>query len=193
MRRLALILALAASGAGGGSAWAQSALEAPGFSAPILTIDQNQLFAGSMFGKAALARLEAGEDALLAENLRIEQGLEEEERALTEQRATLPAAEFRALADAFDVKVEGVRAAQRTKYTDLTAAYEADQQRFIDVALPTIGRVMQERGALVVVDKQIIVASLKQIDVTDIVIARLDADIGDGSATTPPDPAPPQP
>jgi Skp family chaperone for outer membrane proteins len=184
MRRLAALLVVVVLAAAT-PALAQTATADGPVQAPILTIDQNRLFAETMFGKAALARLKAGEEALLAENLRIEQGLEQEERALTEQRALLPAAEFRTLADAFDVKVEGVRAAQRTKYTDLTAAYDADRQRFIEAALPTIGRLMQERGALVVMDKQTIVVSLKQIDVTDIVIARLDADIGDGTTTAP--------
>jgi hypothetical protein len=41
----------------------------------------------------------------------------------------------------------------------------------------------------VVMDKQTVVVSLKQVDVTDTVIARLDAAIGDGS-TPPPDPPP---
>jgi Skp family chaperone for outer membrane proteins len=196
MLRLALSLALALAIGWTGAAAAQTPTEPEPFAAPILTIDQNRLFAETEFGKAALARLKAGEDALLAENLRIEQGLEAEERALTEQRAILPAAEFRALAEAFDVKVEAVRAAQRTKYTDLTAAHEADQRRFIEVALPTIGQIMQERGAVVVVDKQTVVVSLKQVDVTDIVISRLDAAIGDGStpiAPPPPDLAAPDP
>lgn len=185
MRWLALLLALLL---GGGTANAQSGTEAPSFSSPILTIDQERLFADSMFGKAALERLKAGEEALLAENLRIEGGLEAEERDLTERRTTLPATEFRALADAFDVKVEGVRAAQRAKSTDLTTSFEADRRRFIEVALPTIGQLMQELGAVVVMDKQTVVVSLKQVDVTDVVIARLDAAIGDGTTAIAPSP-----
>jgi Skp family chaperone for outer membrane proteins len=169
---------------------AQTATEAPSFQSPILTIDQERMFAESMFGKASLARLKEGEEALLAENLRIEGGLEQEERDLTARRATLPPEEFRALADAFDVKVEGVRSAQRAKYTALTAAQEADRRRFIEVALPTIGQLMQELGAAVVMDKQAVVVSLKQVDVTDTVIARLDAAIGDGSGAAPPEPQP---
>lgn len=174
----------------------------PSFLSPILTIDQEKLFAESMFGSAALVRLQQGKEALVAENLRIEGGLEVEERDLTARRATLPAAEFRALADAFDAKVEGVRAAQQTKYTDLTASHEEDRRRFFAAALPTIGGLMQELGAVVVMDKQTVVVSLRQVDVTDVVIARLDADIGDGSAVprapvtppvTPPAPAVVQP
>jgi Skp family chaperone for outer membrane proteins len=159
---------------------AQAPAQAQGV--PILTIDQERLFAESLFGRAALARLKASEDALVAENLRIEAALEVEERDLTARRAVLPAAEFRALADAFDAKVEGVRAAQRAKYTDLTAAHEADKRVFLQAAVPIIGQLMQEQGAVAVMDKATIFLSLQRIEITDLAIVRLDAAIGDGTA-----------
>jgi Skp family chaperone for outer membrane proteins len=190
MWRRALILALLQVALCLSPGMAQQVTATPDFKSPILTIDQTRLFTETLFGKAALARLKAGEDALLAENLEIETALEEEERSLTEQRAVLPAAEFRALADAFDTKVEGLRAAQRAKYTDLTAQLEADRQRFGDAALPTIGALMQELGAIVVVDEQSVVVSLRQVDVTTLVISRLNAAIGDGSTMPAPVPTP---
>jgi Skp family chaperone for outer membrane proteins len=171
---------------------AQSASDAPVAGTPVITIDQERLFAESQFGKASLARLAADEQALVAENLKIEGALETEERALTEQRQTLPAPDFRSLADAFDVKVEGVRSAQRAKYTALTAAHEADQRRFLQVAVPVIGQLMQDMGAVVVMDKQTIFLSLQRIDMTDVAITRVDAAIGDGS-TLPPEDAPVDP
>jgi Skp family chaperone for outer membrane proteins len=185
MRWLALILVLALWVGLPGSAVTQTADEAPTFSAPILIIDQNRLFAETMFGRASLARLKAGEDALLAENLRIEQGLEAEERTLTEQRAVLPPEEFRALADAFDVKVEGVRAAQRAKYVDLTTQHDDDKVRFLDAARPIIGQLMQERGAVAVMDETAVMIFLQRIEITDIAVARINEAIGDGVAPQP--------
>ncbi|MGL4320000.1 MAG: OmpH family outer membrane protein [Paracoccaceae bacterium] len=148
---------------------------------PILVFDQQRLFSESQFGLAALARRKANEDALIAENLRIEQGLEAEERDLTTRRATLPADEFRALADAFDTKVEGVRAAQRAKYDAITGEFENDQRAFFGAAVPVIRTLMREAGAVVVVDKNAIFMSLERIDVTDTAIQRLDATIGNGT------------
>ncbi|MFM2389052.1 MAG: hypothetical protein RLZZ437_607 [Pseudomonadota bacterium] len=148
---------------------------------PILVFDQQRLFAESRFGLAALARRKANEDALIAENLRIEQGLEAEERELTTRRATLPSAEFRALADAFDIKVEGVRAAQRAKYDAIIGEFENDQRAFFGAAVPVIRTLMREAGALVVVDKNAIFMSLERIDVTDMAIQRLNATVGDGT------------
>jgi Skp family chaperone for outer membrane proteins len=184
MRRRALLLALLLGSGAVPPAFAQTEPVPPPQPVPILTIDQDRLFAESQFGMAALARLKAGEDALVAENLRIEAGLEAEERDLTARRATLPAAEFRTLADAFDLKVEGVRSAQRAKYTDLTTAHEDAKRRFLDAAVPIIGLLMQEQGAVAVMDKATIFLSLQRIEITDLAISRLNAAIGDG--TTPP-------
>ena len=159
---------------------------------PVLTIDQDRLFAESAYGKATLARLEAEQAGLLAENRKIETALEEEERNLTERRKTLPAAEFRALAEAFDTKVEGIRTAQVEKDRKLRQASEENQRRFYEVAFPVIGQLMQDMGASVVLDKATIILSLQRIDVTDAAITRIDAAIGDGSKLpdTPPAPQP---
>ncbi len=191
MLRLALLLAAL----GCGPVIAQSGPIPLQPEVPILTIDQDRLFAESQFGKESIARLQGGEAALVAENLRIEAGLEAEERDLTARRATLPADEFRALADAFDIKVEGVRAAQRTKYTDLTAGHEDDKRRFLEAAVPIIGQLMQERGAVAVMEKDTIFLSLQRIEITDLAIQRINAAIGNGAGVpdTPPDPVPPPP
>jgi Skp family chaperone for outer membrane proteins len=156
---------------------------------PILTIDQDRLFTESAYGRATISKLEAEQTDLLAENRKIETALEEEERNLTERRKTLPAAEFKALAEAFDTRVEGIRAAQVEKDRKSRGAVEENQKRFYAAAFPVIGQLMQDMGASVVLDKQTIILSLQRIDVTDAAIARIDAAIGDGSKL--PDVAPP--
>ncbi len=194
MRRAALIVAFACAATG---AWAQTETDAPvAIATPVLTIDQDRLFAESQFGQATTARLTAEEQALVAENLKIEAALEAEERELTSQRPAMTPEAFRALADAFDLKVEGIRAAQRAKYTALTAAHDADQRQFfVDIAAPVIAQTMQDMGAIAVLDKKSIILSLQSIDVTAQVIARIDASVGDGSnpPVTDPSPEPSQP
>lgn len=148
---------------------------------PILIIDQDRLFEGSAFGQATLSQLEADQADLLAENLTIEKALEEEERALTDQRKVLPPEEFLRLAQAFDTKVEGIRAAQVEKDRTLRQAVDESQRRFYAAVVPVIGQLMQDMGASVVLDKQTIILSLQRLDMTDTAIARIDAAIGDGS------------
>lgn len=158
----------------------------------VLTLDQDRFFTGSVFGKAAIQREQTEVDALAAENLKIEQALEAEEKDLTARRATLPAEEFAALATAFDTKVENIRAAQDAKSRDIGRKRDEDRQRFFQAAVPALGALLTELGAVAILDKGAIILSLSAIDVTDEAIARVDASLGNGSIppASPPKPAP---
>ncbi|NBE08857.1 OmpH family outer membrane protein [Paragemmobacter ruber] len=162
--------------------------------APILMIDRNRLFAESAFGRAAEARFEAESKALIAENLRLEQALETEERELTDQRATLEPEAFQTLAQEFDAKTEAIRAAQDTKSRAITAQREADRQRFLQAAVPVLGELMGDAGAVAIFDKEMVILSLRGVDITDEAIQRIDAALGDGSSlpSVEGDPEPPE-
>ena len=83
--------------------------QTPAPAAQVLTLDQDRLYAESLYGKALEARAIAANQALAAENRKIEQDLAAEEADLTQKRPTMAAAAFQPLADAFDAKVEQVR------------------------------------------------------------------------------------
>lgn len=170
-----------------GAGLAQSTADAPAALANpvILTLDQEQLFAGSAFGKATLAREAAATGDLAAENQKIEQQLAAEEKDLTTQRETLAAAEFAGLATAFDAKVEQIRTDQDAKARAITRRRDEDRQRFFQAAVPVLGGMLSEKGALAILDKGAIILSLSAIDVTEAAIARVDAALGDGSAQPP--------
>jgi Skp family chaperone for outer membrane proteins len=150
----------------------------------ILTLDQDRVFAESLFGKALQARTSEATKALAAENLTIETRLEEEERDLTARRSLLPPEEFAALAEAFDTKVEGIRQAQEAKNRDIAETAEADRQRFLSAVFPVLGELMSDAGAVAILPKSTVFMSLNAIDVTDEAIRRVDLVLGDG--TTPP-------
>lgn len=163
-------------------------------SSPILTMDQDVLYLSSAWGLRAQARLEAEGDIVSAENDRLTQLLSREEAALTEQRATLPAAEFRRMAESFDLRATRIRRERAQAVQDLNAWAEADRAAFFRAALPVMGRIMQERGAVAVLDRRTVFVSLEAIDVTQQLVAALDRRIGDGEGAVPlPDPPPPAP
>ena len=168
-------LAVAAAFAVAGPAPAQTVPEAGAQRSPILTLDQNRLYADSRFGQQMLAQIEDELRTLQAENRRIEADLEAEERALTERRASLPPEEFRALAEAFDEKVKGIRSARDAKARDLTARRDAQQKRFLDTAVPILAQIMQELSADAIVDRSVVILSFDRIDITDLAISRIDA------------------
>lgn len=162
--------------------------------AAVLVLDQDRLFGESRFGKAVLARHQQAIEALQTENRRIESALEAEERDLTERRSKLPAKEFQTLAAEFDAKAEGIRRAQTAKSDDIKARLEGEQRRFVQTVRPVLDALMQEVGALVIIDARAVIYSQIGVDVTATAITRLDAVLGDGPAAVDPSaPAPTDP
>lgn len=144
---------------------------------PILVIDQERLFSDSRLGERISSEIEAATETLAAENRRIEAELVAEELSLTERRGGLPPEEFRALADAFDAKVQRLRAEQDEKERALQARGEAERQAFLNSILPVLGAIARERGAVAILDRRAVFLSAERIDVTDEAISRLNAAI----------------
>ncbi|MFN7224518.1 MAG: OmpH family outer membrane protein [Paracoccaceae bacterium] len=151
----------------------------------IVTLDRTRLFEETRMGRAILSRIDAASKELVAENRRLESALEEEERSLTQRRATLPLEEFRALAAEFDTRVEELRVAQEAKGRALTRAREADQRRFFELTFPVLAELMQEVGAVAIIDRSVLILSFDRIDITSQAIAKLDAELGDGADLAP--------
>ena len=166
----------------GAPAVAQVAPELPPQAAAgVLTLDQDRLFAGSLFGQRIVADIDSASRLLASENRRIEADLAVEEKALTARRATLPAPEFGGLADAFDEKVGDIRRTQENKARALILRREAEQKRFFEAALPVLSAILREIGAVAILDSKAIFLSSDRVDVTDEAIARIDTILGDGT------------
>ncbi|MBY6047385.1 OmpH family outer membrane protein [Vannielia litorea] len=146
----------------------------------VLTINQERLFRTTLFGQRLQSELNTARSELIAENARIQEGLEAEEAELTAQRETMEPAAFRDLADAFDEKVTEIRAEQEAKTRSLQRRQERSQQVFSSAIGPVVREVLEERGASVILDSRAILLAVADVDVTDVVRARVDAILGDG-------------
>ena len=71
-----------------------------------------------------------------------------------------------------DQDVHLLRLARKAR--DLTRKRDEDRQAFFQAALPIMGKVMQERGALAILDSRAIFLSVRSIDATDEMIAAID-------------------
>ncbi len=171
LRWLCVVLALA----GANSADAQN------MRSPILTIDSERLYRESAFGQRVLQEVEARSASLAEENRTIEEQLEKEEAALTEQRSEMEAEEFRALADAFDARVQAIRREREAKSGDIASELESNRDRFLTVALPILEAIMLESGAGIVLEQRSVFISANAFDITDTAIARINAALGDGT------------
>ena len=142
---------------------------------PVVVIDTEKVFSATVLGRDIATRLEDRVKALAAENKRIASDLEAEERDLTEKRKTMSPEAFRPLADAFDEKVQGIRAKQDAKQRELQALRDAERQSFIEDIGPILSRVAADRGAVVVLDLRNVLLSAGTIDITDEAIRRINA------------------
>ena len=155
----------------------------PSPQAPLLTLDDERLFSGSAFGKAVIERQDKETNALIAENRRIETGLETEEKELTARRATMSRDEFTPMSEAFNLKVEGIRKAQDAKTRALQRNFDEDRRRFLEAARPILAEVMASRGAVAIIDRRAVFVGFENIDITDEATARLDAAFAEGRLT----------
>ena len=115
-----------------------------GTEAALLTVDQDLLFVRSAWGLRAQSVTDTELQKIATENDRLATQLSEEEAQLTEQRATLDPAEFRRLAEAFDLRATQVRRERAQLLKDLDVWAEADRAAFYRAALPIMGDMMQE-------------------------------------------------
>ena len=152
----------------------------------IVTVDQEQLYSRSAWGKRAEALVAERLRALEAENDRLVKELSAEEAALTDQRATLPAEDFRARAAAFDERVTTLRREREAASLEVAALSDAERSTFFAAAIPVIGALMRERGAVVVLDPRTVLLSAEAIDITDAAVSRLNGEIGDGAGKVQP-------
>lgn len=141
----------------------------------VLTLDQERLFQGSGVSERVSAEIERLRQELAEENARIEAELIAEELALTEQRPTMDPEAFRELADAFDQKVQALRAEQDAKLVRLQQLRDEERQNFVRQITPVLTAIVRERGAVVVLDRRAVVLSADAIDITEEAIRRVNA------------------
>lgn len=177
MRRRALLAGLAALA---GLAVPAAAQTSVGLPPPVLIVDIERIFANTAAGQGVSAEFEAAARALAEENRRIEAELEAEERELTEQRDELSSEEFRARADAFDAKVQRLRAEQDEKAREVEALQSGGRQRVLQEIVPILSEILRERGALVLLDRRDVFLAADAIDITDEAIRRINAAREDG-------------
>lgn len=151
----------------------------------VVVLDRDALFAGSLFGARVRRDIAAASDALVAENRQIEVALEAEERELTDRRALMDAEAFRRLAANFDARVTEIRQTQDAKARAITQQGDRAQQLFLERANPILVELAQETGALVILDRRMVIASADQIDITQLARERIDSVLGEGGQLQP--------
>ncbi len=171
---LALVLAMLAPAAG-----AQEG-------APFLLLNQERILTGSRAGQALLAEEEAARDALRAEARAIDQYFEEEEQRLTELRPTVSPEEFREIADDFDARVVEARREQDARSTALVLEFDQRRRQFYAGVAPILVQLLSRYGAHAIFDESSVLLADQSLNITDAVIAEIDARAGEQTDTDEP-------
>lgn len=180
---LALAAALSAAALSAAGAAAQTV---PG--SPFLFINQERLLTGSASGRALLAEEEKSRDALRAEARSLDSAFETEERQLTDRRPTMNPEEFRQLADAFDARVVQARKDQDAKASSLAQEFDQRRRQFYARVAPLLVELMDRAGARAVFDENSALLTDQTLNITDEVIAAIDAQGDNGEPPPSPDP-----
>ncbi len=155
----------------------------------IVVLDTEKVFSATILGRSIADDLADKVRALAAENQRITEELEAEEKELTEKRKTISAEEFRKLADAFDEKVQRIRVEQDAKQRELQALRDRERQSFLDSIAPILSAIAREHGAVVVLERRNVLLSAGRIDITEEAIEKINIALdydGTGGATPAP-------
>lgn len=150
----------------------------------ILTISSERMFAESAFGRRVAREIESQSEVLATENRRIEVELTAEEKDLTDSRPDMAPDDFRALADAFDAKVQDIRRRQDAKARALVQFQEDEQVRFLQAARPVLVELMRESGAGAILERSSVFLSANAIDITELAITRLNEVLGEAPPAT---------
>jgi len=141
----------------------------------VLTVDAERMFNESDYGQRIGVEVQEASIRLASENREIEAQLTEEELALTEQRSSLSAAEFKALADAFDEKAQRIRNEQTNKANEILSRPEQARAQFLRLAQDVLVEIMRERRALAILHSDTVFLKADVIDITDLAIERINA------------------
>lgn len=163
----------------GGLSSAVSAQDPGVFRSDILVIDPERLFEDSTLGRTMLAAYQAEREALAAANEALAAELEAEEQRLTDIRATTDPEEFRDMADAFDIRVQQIRADSERRVRDLERARERLPAQFLSQVEQIILDEMRTAGGVVLLDQRSVILRADVVDITDRAIERINTEFGD--------------
>lgn len=151
----------------------------------IILVDTDRLFSASTLGQKIIEDYEAEREALIARNRALEEELSAEEEALTDQRAEMTTADFRAAADAFDEKAQRIRAEAEENARVLLERRDRAPVTFLRMVEPILAQLMKDSGAVVMLNARDVLLKADVVDVTDRAIVQIDAAFAKAQAGSP--------
>jgi outer membrane protein len=155
----------------------------------ILVVDVNRVFAESAAGQDANRQLKAQGDALQARFNQLKTQFGTEEEALRKQQGQIAQEALQQRVNDLVTRQNKANEEIGGKRQALERALQAANQQILSSLRPIIETLMAERSAQMVLDRQVTLNIAPSLDVTTVVIQRLNAKLPKVSVAVPPAPA----
>lgn len=140
----------------------------------VAVVDIQKLLTESKAGKNIQSQLETHKTKFLADISKQEQKLRDDEKALADKRATLPADEFATKAKAFESELTETRRKAQERKRALEEAAAKSMGTLRDEIIKVVQKISDEEGYSLVINSQNVVINSKGMDITDKALANLD-------------------
>ena len=140
----------------------------------ILVVDLDRAYEKSKFGLSMRDAFNIDNQLVTDENVTILNALKEEELQLTEDRTTLSPEDFAIAAANFDTKVQEIRRLRLQKIRQVDERFKRLKLFFFQRIDPFFDVVMREFNATAILEKGSVVRSIAAIDITDLLVERVD-------------------
>ena len=140
----------------------------------ILVVDLDRAYEISKFGLSMRDAFNIDNQLVTDENVTILNALKEEELQLTEDRTTLSPEDFAIAAANFDTKVQEIRRLRLQKIRQVDERFKRLKLFFFQRIDPFFDVVMREFNATAILEKGSVVRSIDAVDITDLLVERVD-------------------
>ena len=140
----------------------------------ILVVDLDRAYEISKIGLSMRDAFNIDNQLVTDENVTILNALKEEELQLTEDRTILSPEDFAIAAADFDTKVQEIRRIRLQKIRQVDERFKRLKLFFFQRIDPFFDVVMREFNATAILEKGSVVRSIAAIDITDLLVERVD-------------------
>tara|TARA_B100001173_G_scaffold251966_1_gene223000 strand:- start:7 stop:546 length:540 start_codon:yes stop_codon:yes gene_type:complete len=143
----------------------------------VLVIDVNKLVGLSDIGRTVQVQYEQAKSALDNEFEGLKTELIAEELRLSEIRKTTNVAEFRQLARDFDQRTTEVRDSYIERKNNIENVLNVNRRKIFEASVPYLKQILNQNNATVLIRKDQTVLSANGVDITDLAINTINANL----------------
>ena len=140
----------------------------------ILIVDLDRVYNSSKFGQSIRKNFQLENQSFNKENSTILESLKKEELKLTKDRESLSPEDFAKAAVIFDTRAVAIRAVRLEKIRIVDERFQGLKPLFFERIKPIIVKIMREYDAFIILEKNSVVWSLASIDITSVIVERVD-------------------